>query len=84
MLVAQIADNYLHDTHRVAERNKFNDLVEVFNPFTDGKSATFAEAAVWADDIKNYGAKMFDNYHFTNMYTLNQSVLMTQTLPSTA
>jgi len=67
MLVSQIAYNYLTDTHRETARNKFNSLIEAFNPFTDGKSNSFAEAAVWADDIKSYGANFFDNYHFTNM-----------------
>ena len=67
MLVSQIAYNYLTDTNHTSARDKFNSLIEVFNPFTDGKSNTFAEAAVWADDIKSYGANFFDNYHFTNM-----------------
>ena len=37
------------------------------------------EAAVWADDIKGYGATIFDNYHFTNMYLHINIVYMTQT-----
>jgi hypothetical protein len=67
MMVSQIAYNYLTDTNRAAARDKFSALIEAFNPFTDGKSNTFAEAAVWSDDIKSYGAGFFDNYHFTNM-----------------
>ena len=67
MLVSQIAYNHLTDTQRTTPRDKMNQLVEALNPFTDGKSNTFSEAAVWADDIKGYGASMFDNYHFTNM-----------------
>ena len=68
MLVSQIAWNHLTDTSRQAYRDQLNSLVEAFNPFTDGRSNTFMEAAVWADDIKSYGATMFDAYHFTNMY----------------
>lgn len=68
MLVSLIAYNHLTDTQRTTPRDNLNKLVEALNPFTDGKSNTFAEAAVWADDIKSYGASMFDNYHFTNMY----------------
>ena len=67
MITSQIAYNHLTDTQRTIPRDKFNQLVIALNPFTDGKSNTFAEAAVWADDIKSYGASMFDNYHFTNM-----------------
>lgn len=67
MLVSQIAYNHLTETQQTTARDKFNQLILAFNPFTDGKSQTFTEAAVWADDIKSYGAKFFDNYHFTNM-----------------
>jgi hypothetical protein len=67
MLVSQIAYNHLTNTNRLTARDKFNQLIVAFNPFTDGRSQTFAEAAVWADDIKEYGATIFDNYHFTNM-----------------
>lgn len=68
MLVSQIAYNHLTDTNRQNARDKLQQLIEALNPFTDGRSNSFAEAAVWADDIKEYGATMFDNYHFTNMY----------------
>jgi len=47
--------------------NKFTQVVFALNKFTDGKSNTFDEAAVWADDIKSVGATMFDEYHFTNV-----------------
>jgi hypothetical protein len=67
MLVSQIAYNHLTNTNQVAVRDRFNQLIAAFNSFTDGRSQTFAEAAVWADDIKEYGATIFDNYHFTNM-----------------
>lgn len=67
MLTSQIAWNYLTDNNITDSRDRFNELVIAFNPFTDGKSQTFTEAAVWADDIKSYGATFFDNYHFTNI-----------------
>ena len=73
MLVSRIAWNHLTDTNRIEPRDKLNQLVEAFNPFTDGKSNTFMEAAVWADDIKSYGASMFDSYHFTNVYPLSKT-----------
>ena len=67
MLVSQIAYNHLTDTGRTEPRDKINQLVEALNKFTDGKSNTFMEAAVWAHDIKGKGATMFENYHFTNV-----------------
>lgn len=67
MLTSQIAWNYLTDTNNLNARDKFNQLVVALNSFTDGKTQTFTEAAVWADDIKSTGVKLFDNYHFTNI-----------------
>ncbi len=67
MLVSHIADKYLTNTNRQAARDKLFQLVQALNGFTDGRSNSFMEAAVWADDIKEYGATIFDNYHFTNM-----------------
>jgi hypothetical protein len=63
---------------------KFTDLVNAFNKFTDGKSNTFDEAAVWADDIKSFGATMFDEYHFTNVYIIIKADHMTQNFYSRA
>jgi hypothetical protein len=84
MLVSQIAYNHLTATGRTAARNKFLQLIEAFNPFTDGRSNSFAEAAVWADDIKEYGATIFDNYHFTNMYPPSDAVPTIPISPSRA
>lgn len=84
MLVSQIAYNHLTATDRTVARDKFNQLVTALNPFTDGRSQTFAEAAVWPDDIKEYGAGIFDNYHFVNMYTPSHAAPTTQTSPSRA
>lgn len=41
-------------------------LIKDFNNLTDGKSNTFAEAAVWADDIKEPGTSYLFNWHFTD------------------
>jgi hypothetical protein len=82
MLTSQIAYNYLTETQQTGARDKFNQLVTAFNPFTDGRSQTFTEAAVWADDIKDYGAGIFDNYHFTNMYKYAHLDPMTPISPS--
>lgn len=82
MLTSQIAYNYLTETQQTGARDKFNQLVTAFNPFTDGRSQTFTEAAVWADDIKDYGAGIFDNYHFTNMYKYPHLDPMTPISPS--
>lgn len=46
---------------------KFTSLVKAFENLTDGRSNTFVEAAVWADDIKEVNATFFDNYHFTDV-----------------
>lgn len=67
MLVSQIAYNHLTQTNRIDARDQFDKLITAFNPFTDGKTQDFVEAAVWADDIKTYGANFFDSYHFINM-----------------
>ncbi|CAM6006076.1 unnamed protein product [Sphagnum balticum] len=67
MLVSQIAYDHLTQTQQTAVLNQFYDLIKAFNPFTDGKSNTWAEAAVWPDDLKTYKANFFDNYHFTNI-----------------
>lgn len=74
MLVSQIAYNHLTNTDRLTARDKFQQLIAALNAFTDGRSNSFAEAAVWADDIKEYGATIFDNYHFTNMYSWHHAV----------
>jgi hypothetical protein len=44
--------------------DRFTKLIESLNNMTDGRTQTFVEAAVWPDDIKNYGANLFNNYHF--------------------
>ena len=84
MLVSQIAYDHLTDTQRETNREQFDALIKALNPFTDGRSNSFAEAAVWADDIKGSGAKFFDNYHFTNMYRFSHSESTTPTSPSRA
>jgi hypothetical protein len=84
MLVSQIAYNHLTSTNRIPLRDKFQQLIVALNPFTDGRSNSFAEAAVWADDIKEYGATIFDNYHFTNMYYQDDADPTTPILPSRA
>lgn len=78
MAVSQIAKDTLLATNRASQLGKFEKLILALNPFTDGQSNSFAEAAVWADDIKSYGAKFFDNYHFINMYLINEIVCMTR------
>jgi len=46
------------------------------NPLTDGKSNTFVEAAVWADDIKEKGTNYMDNWHFTDKPINNDGLLI--------
>jgi hypothetical protein len=41
-------------------------LVFALNDLTDGKSNSFVEAAVWADDIKETGTNFLDNWHYTD------------------
>ena len=67
ILVAQIGKDRLTQLGKTDALNKMTDLINAFNNLTDGKSNTFIESAVWADDIKSYGVKMFDEYHFTNV-----------------
>ena len=67
IVVAQIAKDRLLQLGKNSALDKFTQLITAFNNLTDGRSQTFIEAAVWADDIKEYGIKMFDEYHFTNV-----------------
>jgi len=62
MMTAQVALNTLRPD--VAEWA--TSLVNDFNSLTDGKSNSFVEAAVWADDIKEAGTNNLDNWHFTD------------------
>lgn len=63
MIVAKIAEDDLLASDPTSYE-KFNNLIQGLNNFTDGLSNTFVEASVWPDDIKGYGATLFDNYHF--------------------
>lgn len=47
--------------------DKINDLIKAFANLSDGRSNTFVEASVWADDIKENKATYFDTYHFTDV-----------------
>ena len=67
ILVAQVAKDRLMQLGKNDAFRQINDLICAFNNLTDGTSNTFIEAAVWADDIKSFGVKMFDEYHFTNV-----------------
>ena len=68
MLVAQVAYDHLTARNSIGARDRFDALIKAFVNLTDGRSDTFMQSAVWADDIKQKGATMFSNYHFTNMY----------------
>lgn len=50
-------------------------MVQDLNQLTDGRSNTFVEAAVWADDIKEIGTNYLDNWHFTD-HPINQNGLL--------
>lgn len=65
MMTAQVAELHLQqvDPEALAWANC---LINDFNHITDGRSNTFVEAAVWADDIKETGMNFFDNFHFTD------------------
>ena len=67
ILVAQIAKDQLMKTNNTHAYDKIEELIKAFVGLTDGNSDTFIEASVWADDVKEYGVKMFDQYHFTNV-----------------
>lgn len=63
MLVSRIAEAELQTTDPKSYE-LFRSLIVSLNGLTDGRTPTFVEAAVWPDDIKNYGATLFNNYHF--------------------
>lgn len=49
--------------------SKIDSLAKSINSLTDGKSPTFIEASVWADDIKgsNFGATIWNDWHFMDV-----------------
>lgn len=65
MMTAQIAELHLQQINPKALAWA-NSLIADFAPLTDGRSNTFVEAAVWADDIKETGTNYLDNWHFTD------------------
>ena len=67
MTVAQIAEDYLTKIEQKQSYDKFNSLIAAFANLTDGRSNSFVEASCWPDDIKEYNATFFDNYHFTDI-----------------
>jgi hypothetical protein len=52
LLVAQISEKRLKNIGETHSLDRFNELIDAFAELTDGRSNTFVEAAVWADDIK--------------------------------
>lgn len=67
MAVTQIAEKRLKELGQTDALEHMVQLVQAFAPLSDGRSNTFVEGAVWADDIKEYNATYFDNYHFTDI-----------------
>jgi hypothetical protein len=67
LLVAKIAEKRLMSLGEATALAKFNTLIHAFEDFTDGRSNTFIEAALWADDIKQQNVTFFNTYHFTDM-----------------
>jgi hypothetical protein len=52
LAVAQIAEKRLKNLGETAALSKFTTLIDAFAELTDGRSNSFIEASVWADDIK--------------------------------
>ena len=67
MTVAQVAVDRLKELNQEEALNKFTKLIDGFANLTDGKSNSFVEASVWPDDIKEYNASYFNDYHFTDV-----------------
>jgi hypothetical protein len=63
MLVARIAQDVLQAENQSAYRAAM-DLILALGNFTDGRSNTFVESAVWADDVKDTGFHAWDSFHF--------------------
>jgi len=56
--------------------NWANDLIKAMNYLTDGRSNSFVEAAVWADDIKEAGKNYLDGWHFTDRPINNNGFIL--------
>ncbi|CAD8206662.1 unnamed protein product [Paramecium octaurelia] len=65
MMTAQIAKNHLRE-NRPDVLAWADSLIQDLNPLTDGKSNTFAEAAVWLDDVKETGTNFMNDWHYTD------------------
>ena len=81
MAVSQIAEKRLAQLGETVALQKFTTLVKAFENLTDGRSNTFVEAAVWADDIKDVNATFFDSYHFTDVVYDPQYMFVGMTEP---
>ena len=65
MMTAQVAKSYLEENN-VDVLSWAESMIADFKSLTDGRSNTFVEASVWADDIKEPGNNFLDNWHFTD------------------
>ena len=79
MTVAQIAVNRMQDLGHQDALDKFTKLIEGFSNLTDGRSNSFVEASVWPDDIKEFNATYFDDYHFTDVVYDPQNMFASMT-----
>ena len=62
-MVARTAEMTLQKNHP-SEYTNFSSIIVALNNLTDGRSNSFVEASLWADDIKNAKATLFDPYHY--------------------
>lgn len=81
MAVSQIAEKRLAQLGQTVALSKFTSLIKAFENLTDGRTNTFVEAAVWADDIKETNTTYFDNYHFTDVVYDPQYLFVSMTEP---
>ncbi len=51
-----------------------NELIQAMNHLNDGRSNSFVEASVWADDIKEPGTNYLDSWHFTDRPINNEGL----------
>lgn len=65
MMVALIAENELKSKHADLYTKVMADLMELAK-YSPEKDHNFAESATWADDNKEIGWGIFNNWHFVD------------------
>ena len=65
LVIGRIAEIKLSVQHPTSYVN-FTSILSALNKLTDGRSNSFVESTLWADDVQQNGVDLFDQYHYVN------------------